>query len=121
MAKIQNEQAYRAALHRIDELLPLTGDEVPRDDPRQLELEILTDLVYEYEAVHYPVERPTLPAAIRLRMYEQNLTQTKVAEMIGVSTSRMSEILTGKTDPTFSTARRICQDLHIPAAVVLGV
>lgn len=66
MAKIQNEQAYRAALHRIDELFPLTGDEVPRNDPHQLELEMLTDLVYEYEAVHYPVERPTLPAAVVL-------------------------------------------------------
>lgn len=121
MAKIQTEQSYRAALQRISELLPLTGDAVPRDDPHQLELELLTDLVDEYETAHYPVEKPSLPGTIRLRMYEQNLTQTKVAELIGVSASRMSEILAGKTDPTFATAQRISRCLHIPASVVLGV
>ena len=77
MAKIQTEKAYSAALKRIDELLPLTGDDVPRDDPNQLELEILTDLVYEYEEEHYPIGTPTLVDAIKLRMYEWGLTQNK--------------------------------------------
>jgi HTH-type transcriptional regulator/antitoxin HigA len=39
MAQIKSEAAYRAALKRIDELLPLTGDDVPADDPNMLEME----------------------------------------------------------------------------------
>ena len=32
MAKLKNEKEYRAALKRIDELLPITGDGTPEDD-----------------------------------------------------------------------------------------
>ena len=53
MAQIKNEQAYRAALKRIDELLPLTGDDVPRDDVNVLELDMLSDMVEVYEEIHY--------------------------------------------------------------------
>ncbi len=49
MAQIKSEVAYRAALKRIDELLPLTGDDVPEDDPNMLELDMLSDMVEEYE------------------------------------------------------------------------
>ena len=33
MAQIKSEAAYRAALHRIEELLPLVNDNTPVDDP----------------------------------------------------------------------------------------
>lgn len=49
MAQIKSEAAYRAALKRIDELLPLTGDDVPADDPNMLEMDMLCDMVEEYE------------------------------------------------------------------------
>ena len=58
MAQIKSEAAYRAALKRIDELLPLTGDDVPEDDPNMLELDMLSDMVEEYEDIHYPIGRP---------------------------------------------------------------
>ncbi len=56
MAQIKSEKAYRAALKRIDELLPITGDEANSSDPNMLELEILSYMVYEYEQVHYPIQ-----------------------------------------------------------------
>ena len=37
MAQIKSEAAYRAALKRIDELLPLVNDETPTDDKNYLE------------------------------------------------------------------------------------
>ena len=51
MAQIKSEAAYRAILKRIDALLPLTGDDVPRDNPNVMELDALTDLIVEYEAI----------------------------------------------------------------------
>lgn len=38
MAQIKSEAAYRVALKRIDELLPLVNDETPTDD-KNLSLE----------------------------------------------------------------------------------
>jgi len=63
MAKLKNEKEYRAALKRIDELLPITGDGTPDDDPNMLELDIISDLVEEYELVHYPIGKPSLSLA----------------------------------------------------------
>ena len=39
MAHIKNEAAYRVAMHRIDELLPLVNDETPTNDRNYIELD----------------------------------------------------------------------------------
>ena len=49
MAKIQNETAYRAAMERIEELLPLTDENTPLTDKNLIELDLLSELVSEYE------------------------------------------------------------------------
>ena len=40
MAHIKNEAAYRVALQRIDELLPLVNDETPTSDKNYIELDM---------------------------------------------------------------------------------
>ena len=55
MEQLKSEQEYLAALQRIDELLPLTDDDVPPDNPNMVELLKVSDLVYEYESIHYPI------------------------------------------------------------------
>ena len=49
MALIKTEKELRAILTRIDELVPLTGEDVAEDDPKNLELNLLCELVAEYE------------------------------------------------------------------------
>ena len=83
MAHIKNEAAYRVAMQRIDELLPLVNDETPTSDKNYIELDILSDMVEEYEEKHYPIQAPSLVDTLRLRMYEMGLTQAKLAEMLG--------------------------------------
>ena len=56
-----------------------------------------------------------------VRMYEMNLTQTKLSEIIGVSPSRISEYLTGKSEPTLKVARVISMRLDISPGIVLGI
>ena len=122
MVQIKTEAQYNAALARIEELLPLTwGDDVPEDSPENLELALLTDLVADYEDVHYPVGTPTLVDTIRLRMYEMGLNQQKVAALLGISAPRMSEIMNGKTEPSLALARTMCQKLNIEPEIALGL
>ena len=121
MAQIKSEAAYRAALKRIDELLPLIGDDVPGDDPNMLEMDMLCDMVEEYEDIHYPIGKLELPDVIKLRMYERNLTQNAVAQLLEISPSRLSELMHGKMVPSYRLSRALCMKLDISPSVVLGV
>jgi HTH-type transcriptional regulator / antitoxin HigA len=121
MAKIENEIQYNAFMERIEELLPLVTDNTPLTDKNLVELELLSNLVADYDEAHYPIKTPTLAEVLKLKMYEKDLTQTMLSEIIGVSPSRISEYLTGKSEPTLKVARMICVKLDISPSIVLGV
>lgn len=121
MTRIESEKQYQAAMARIEELLRLVTEDTPEDDIHSVELVLLSNLVADYDDAHYPVESPSLVNVLRLRMYEMKLTQKAMAELIGISASRLNEILTGKREPTLQIARAICINLSIDAAIVLGI
>lgn len=121
MAQIKSEAAYKVALQRIDELLPLVNESTPTDDKHYIELDMISDMVEEYEMEHYPIQAPSLTDTLKLRMYEMGLTQAKLAEMLGISCARISEIISGKGEPSLKTGREMCRKLNIDPAVVLGL
>ena len=121
MAQLKNEEAYNAAMQRIEELLKVVTDETPVSDPNYQELDILSDMVAEYENIHYTFAKPKLTDVIRLRMYERSLTQAAVARLLGISPSRMSELMHGKMEPSYQLSRNLCLKLNIDPAIVLGV
>lgn len=118
---IQTEKQYNATCERIEELLKIVGNETPEDDKNFIELDLLSDLVYEYEQLHFEVKQPTLAEVINLRMFEMGLTQDKLSKLLGISPSRVSEYLSGKSEPTLKKAREISKKLNIDADIVLGV
>jgi len=121
MTKIENERQYKALMEKIEELLPLVTDNTPLDDKNLVELELLSNLVADYDEAHYPIKTPSLAEVLKLKMYEKDLTQTMLSEIIGVSPSRISEYLTGKSEPTLKVARTICVKLDISPYIVLGI
>ena len=121
MTKIENELQYNAFMERIEELLPLVTDNTPLTDKNLMELELLSNLVADYDEAHYPIKTPSLPDVLKLKMYEKHLTQTMLSEIIGVSHSRISEYLTGKSEPTLKVARMICVKLDISPYILLGL
>lgn len=76
-------------------------------DRNLIELNLLSGLVEEYEDEHYPIKTPSLADVIKLRMYEMGINQTKLSELLGVSPSRISDYLTGRSEPTLKVAREI--------------
>lgn len=121
MAKIENEQQYKVTMERIEELLLMVDDTTPLTDRNLVELKLLSNLIADYDEAHYPIEQPSLSEVIKLRMYEMNLTQTKLSKIIGVSPSRVSEYLSGKSEPPLKVARAISTKLNISPGIVLGV
>ncbi len=121
MRAIKNEKEYKTVCDRIEELLKVVGNDTSTDDKNFIELDLLSDLAADYEEVAYPVEIPTLIEVIKLRMYEKGLNQKRLSELLGVSTSRVSEYLNGKSEPPLNVARKISVKLDIDPTIVLGV
>lgn len=113
MTHIKSETAYNAAMDRIEELLLPVQEDTPPYDRNLIELDLLSSLVEEYEEEHYSIKTSTLIEAIKLRMYEIGLNQTKLAELLGVSTSRVSDYLNGRCEPTLKAARGISRKFNI--------
>ena len=121
MTKLENERQYESAMKRINELLEVVGEDTPEDDFRSVELVLLSNLVADYEDEHYPIKKPTLIDVLKLRMYEMDLTQSALASLLGMNQSKISEIMSGKCEPTLKQARIISKELNISPAIVLGV
>ena len=115
------EKQYMVACERIEELLKIVSNATCENDRSYLELEILSNLVATYEETHQPIETPSLVDVIKLRMYERGLTQANLAELLGLSPSRISIYLSGKSEPPLGVARNISKRLNIDPSIVLGV
>lgn len=120
MSKVTKTQ-YEFAKERIEELLPLVTDETPADAKEAVELTVMSDIVIAYEKAHYPIEKPTVGELIALSLEEKGMTQKQLASEIGVSPSRVSDYVSGRSEPTLKIARLLCRILGIQPAMMLGV
>lgn len=118
---IQTEKEYNAIVERIERLLQDTNNIENTDAKGYIELNLLSELVADYEERTYPVQKPSLTDVVKLRMAEMGLNQKRLSELLGVSTSRVSEYLNGKSEPTLNVAKKISIKLNIDASIVLGV
>ncbi|HBX89546.1 MAG TPA: transcriptional regulator [Marinilabiliaceae bacterium] len=121
MIRLEAKEQYDWAVSRVEELLPLVKEDTLSSDPYFIELELLSNLVADYSEEHFRIGAPSLVDVINLRLYEMKLTKRQLAEIIGVSPSRISDYMNGRSEPTLSVARTISQKLNIDPSVVLGV
>lgn len=118
---IQTEKEYKVIVERMEALLQNPDNIENQEAKGYVELNVLSDLVSDYEERTYPIKKPTLVEVIKLRMAEMDLNQKRLSELLGVSTSRVSEYLNGKSEPPLNVARTISIKLGIDASIVLGV
>ena len=119
MSKITKEQ-YEFALQRIEELLPLVGDNTPTNARNSIELTLMSDTVIEYEKEHFPIGKPTVAQLIEMSLEDKKMSQKQLALEIGVSPSRISDYVSGRAEPTLKIARLLCQVLNITPAAMMG-
>ncbi len=121
MARIETPEQYEAIMARIEELLATVDNTTPANNKESVELALLSNMAADYEDLHYPVKKPSFIDVLKLRMYEMGLTQAALAQLLGMNPSKISEILSGKSEPTLKQARQMSTKLNISPAVVLGV
>ena len=114
-------QQYEYALERIEELLPTVDDQTPVNNRNVVELALLSEVVIEYESLHFPIAKPTIAELIDLALEERKMTQRELAKEIGVSPSRINDFITGRAEPSLKIAKRICVTLGITASAMLGL
>ena len=58
MERVITTPEYEAIMSRIDELVEIVDDNTPQTDRNYIELDILADLVVDYEKEYYPIGKP---------------------------------------------------------------
>jgi len=111
---IQHEADYQAGMSRLEAL--------DSDNPAHLaEIETLASALEAYEDSHghAPVRPDSFIFRIERYMFEHGLKKQELAQLLGITNSRLSEVLNGKRAVNMDLGRRLCTKLHIPAEVVL--
>ena len=76
---------------------------------------------YEDNLQMMPIKAPTtLVEMIRFKMFEMNLKQKQLANLLEISDTRISELLCGKRKLNLEIAKKLYQKLNIDAAFLLS-
>ena len=111
---IQTEAEYRAGMSRLEAL--------DSNNPASLpEMEALGQALEAYEDSHghAPVRPDSLIFRIERYMFEHRLKKQELAQLLGITNSRLSEVLNGKRAVNMDLGRRLYTKLNIPAEFVL--
>jgi HTH-type transcriptional regulator/antitoxin HigA len=111
---IRTEADYEKALSRIEILM-----DAEFNTPEGDELDILTTLVENYEAKHFPIPQCDPIEAIRFRMEQMGLEAKDLTPIIG-SRSKVSEVLNHKRQLSISMIRNLHAQLNVPYESLIG-
>lgn len=87
------------------------------------EYEQISDAIIEYEAAYHPLPgrvSTVITGEIEKRMKEKHLKQKNVAQMLGISESRVSDLLRGKRSLNLRIVKRLRDELDISADFILN-
>ncbi|HEY8780741.1 MAG TPA: helix-turn-helix domain-containing protein [Mucilaginibacter sp.] len=122
--KIRNEAQYNQVMALIEKFIEKAtngGGFNSLSVQEQEELSSLSLLIEQYEdnilkIMPLPV---TINALVQHKIRELNLNQAKLAEMLGLGTSKLSQILNGKREPDVMFLKAIHSKLGISGDFLL--
>lgn len=82
----------------------------------------LTDAIHEWESAYHPLPGKVstlITDEIKRRMESKQIKQKEAARMLGISESRISELLNGKRTLNLNIAKRLRDCFGIPADFIL--
>lgn len=82
----------------------------------------LTDAIHEWEAAYHPLPGKVsslITDEIKKQMIDKKIKQKEAAKMLGISESRVSELLNGKRALNLNIAKRLRDCFGIPADFIL--
>lgn len=113
---------YRSDMEVIIAKGTALGDMELLSDKDKAEYIRLSDAIAEYEAAYYPLPgrvSTLLTDAIREKMEEKGINQKQTAQLLGISESRVSDLLNGRRKLNLHVAKRLRDNFCIPADFIL--
>jgi len=106
-------------------LMQICQYEDERDVPKEIisEYQLISKAIIEYEAAHHPLPgrvSTVITDEIEKRMAEKHLKQKNVAQMLGISESRVSDLLNGKRPLNLMLVKRLRDEFGISADFILN-
>lgn len=123
--KISNDSQYREYKKKMEALIQKgikLGDLELLSEFDKEEFIRLTDAISEWEAAYHPLPGKVstiITDAIKERMVAGNIKQKEAAKKLGVSESRISELLSGKRSLNLNLVKRLRDNFGIPADFIL--
>ena len=111
---------YKHQTKRMEELLKLLTEKGYLNLKQQTELDKISDIIADYEEENFPFKVESLNEMIELRMYQRKLKQKDIAQILGTTPSRISEILNGKRGLTIELAKGLYNKLNIDPQLILS-
>jgi HTH-type transcriptional regulator/antitoxin HigA len=107
---IKTEEENQRALATVESLMEKGEGNVTPEEAALLEL--LTDLIHDFEEKAYPIPKSDPHKMIAFLLEQRGLAPKDLWPVIG-SKSRVSEILAGKRLPTKEQAKRLAEFFHV--------
>lgn len=123
--KINSEEEYRQVMERVETYLRQSTDQggahtMTISDKEDLKHLSLLAEAWEDGIPLMPIRQPrTLVEMLELKMYERKLKQKDLALLLGISATRLSEVMQGKRKVNMDLAKRLYQKLEISPAFIL--
>jgi antitoxin component HigA of HigAB toxin-antitoxin module len=119
--QIKSKKEYHQTMVQVYDLMNKGELSLSEDELSKLSVMAEAAEKYENEVLGFGVLKTpkTIPEMVELKMFEQEISQTTLAEKLGFSPSKVSEILSGKRKPDVPFLKGIYEQLQIDADFLL--
>lgn len=119
--EINSKKSYHETMVAIFKMMDKGEENLSPEEVEQLSAMAIAAEKYEDEVLDLkPKKEPkTITEAVELKMFENRLSQSKLAEKLGLAKSKLSEILSGKRKPDIGFLKALHKELKIDAAFLL--
>ena len=125
MKTLISKEQFEILTKECDEILnQICEFEDENDIPKELRKKYVTlsDVLIEYEKAYHPLPgrvSTLVTDAIKEQMQERHLKQKNLAKMLGLSDSRVSDLMNGKRALNLNIVKKLHSELNIPADFLL--
>jgi HTH-type transcriptional regulator/antitoxin HigA len=117
VTRITTKKEYKHVMSVIDKLM-LKG-EANLSKSELKEIERLSAMAEAWEDKYDPLKPVTIAGMIELKMFENRMKQRELAIKLGISATRLNEVLRGKRKVNIDLAKKLYEKLNIPADFIL--
>ncbi|MFM1961720.1 MAG: hypothetical protein RLZZ172_565 [Bacteroidota bacterium] len=119
--QIKSKREYHQTMVQVYDLMNKGEHSLSEDQLSKLSVMAEAAEKYENEVLGLGVLKTpkTIPEMVELKMFEQKISQTTLAEKLCFSPSKVSEILSGKRKPDVPFLKGIYEQLQIDADFLL--